>query len=541
MTLVCIYTAALNACTTVDPGSPHSEPNPDAGVLIIAADKQIPVLPEELVYSGEATFVWPDGRRRSGLWLDGQLQGMGTEQIGDEHYSGQWLDGERHGHGEVEFADGSRYVGDFQHGLASGKGTWTSRGSMYQGSWRDGKKHGEGQFNGANGTVYQGQWQHGRRDGYGRQQFPGGGIYEGDWLDDKPHGFGRFLFPTGATYEGSWLAGARDGYGTWHSPANLAYEGTWRDDQRNGFGRESRPDGSFYAGQWQQDERHGKGREVHADGSVHEGAWEHNRILGDGTRTNPTGIRISGHWQDNTISRGILTLPDGAEYQGALFNFEGRAAAATLVQWLTQKASEQNPQAQVFLASLYLDFLEPKPDPSTALVWLRKGAEAGVPEAQYRLAMLLIEEDLAVSMAWLKRAAAARHPAANEVLGEYLHTGKYLAQDHDAAIACYEIAAAGGSVNAINNWAWLLATSDDDGLADPERAIELIQPFVLYFGSWQHMDTLAAAHARLGDFGRAQRLQNQALIQARSLAPDNVLDDMSARLDLYNSEQIYIE
>ncbi len=542
VTLACLCVLSLNACTNVDSGGRVDKAHdPDAGLLILPDGKRIPVLPDQLVYSGEATFVWPDGRRRSGLWLDGQLHGMGTEQMGDERYSGQWLNGERHGHGEAEYADGSRYVGDFQHGLASGKGTWTSRGSMYQGAWLAGKKHGEGQFNDADGTVYRGQWQHGVRAGYGQQQFPGGGSYEGDWLDDKPHGFGRFLFITGATYEGSWLTGTREGYGAWQSPANVAYEGTWRDDQRSGFGRETRPDGSFYSGQWQQDVRHGDGREVHADGSVHEGIWQENRIQGPGVRTNRAGIRISGYWQGNTITHGALTLPDGSTYEGALFSPEGRAAAPGMVQWLTQKAGEQNPHAQLFLGTLYLDYEAPRPDPSTAQVWLRKSAEAGLPEAQYQLAMLLLSEDLATAMTWLHHAAAAQHPAANEVLGEYLHTGRYLAQDHDAAIACYEVAAAGGSVIAVNNLAWLLATSNDESRADPERAIELIQPFVLYLGSWQHLDTLAAAHARLGDFKRAQRLQSQALIQARSLAPEHVLDDMSARLELYNREQSYIE
>jgi len=540
--LVVAAVLCATACTSVDIGGPSSSKrNPAAGVLELPGGRQIAVLPEQLNYSGEGTFTWPDGRSRSGHWFTGELNGMGNEQVDGERYSGQWRNGQRHGHGELLFADGSMYVGDFQQGLAAGRGTWTSNGSMYQGTWQAGERHGEGQYNDADGTIYQGQWHEGRRNGYGRQQYASGGVYDGDWLADQPNGFGRYVFPTGAFYEGSWVAGVRDGYGSWNSPANLSYEGTWRNDQRTGFGRESRPDGSFYAGQWLADEKHGDGREEHADGSVHIGQWQHDHILGSGERTNRTGIRISGSWRGNSITHGTLQLPARAQYEGPLFSPEGNQVAPALMQWMTAQAQQQDPHAQYFLASIYLDFESPGPDPAAAIVWMRKAAGAGLAEAQYRLAMMLMEQDQATALDWLRRAAVQHHPSANEVLGEYLHTGTFLGQDFDAAIAHYEVAADRGSVMATNNLAWLLATTGDETLADPQRAIELIQPFVLYLGNWQHLDTLAAAHARMGDTQRAQRMQRQALIQARSLASDKVLDDMAARLDLYSSNQAYIE
>ena len=108
----CLYVLLSAACATVDIGGPRSSKNnPAAGKLELPSGKSIAVLPDELNYSGEATYTWPDGRTRSGMWLDGKLHGMGTERYRGEYYSGQWHHGERHGHGELESADDGRYVG----------------------------------------------------------------------------------------------------------------------------------------------------------------------------------------------------------------------------------------------------------------------------------------------------------------------------------------------------------------------------------------------------------------------------------------------
>jgi hypothetical protein len=532
----------LCACATVDIGGPHtSQRNPQAGILQLEDGKQIAVLPTELRYTGQATYTWPDGQQQSGMWVDGLLQGMGTETTSSEHYSGQWLDGMRHGHGELEQDDGTRYVGDFRNGLAEGKGTQTAKAGVYQGTWLAGRRHGQGQFNDANGAIYQGGWAQGQRSGFGRQQFASGGIYEGDWLADKPAGFGRFLFATGALYEGAWVAGVRTGYGTWSTPAKLSYEGTWFNDKRHGFGIEHRPDGSYFSGQWQADLRQGNGQEVHPDGSRHVGIWQADEIAGLGQRTNRAGIVIEGDWLGDNITRGSVTLPSAARYNGELFKADGRAIAPELLAWMSTRASADDPHAQYFLASIYSDFAEPEPKPQIARIWFTRAAEAGVAEAQFRLAAMSLEDDINGALRWLNKAAAQNHPRANELLGEYFHTGTYMQKDLSAAIRHYENAAEKGSVAATNNLAWLLATTKDTQTSDPERAIELIRPFVLYMGNWQHLDTLAAAHARLGETEKAQRMQNQALIQARSIAPEAVIDEMSLRLDLYADKQAYTE
>lgn len=541
MALALILLAFTWGCSSVDIGGPKtSKRNPDAGTLEVDG-KSFAVLPAELNYSGQGTYTWPDGRRRTGTWQAGLLQGMGTEQTGQETYTGQWHKGKRHGHGELVKDSGTRYVGDFVEGLAEGKGTQTSAAGVYRGTWQQGMRHGQGQLNGADGEVYQGQWQADLRAGYGQAQYANGDVYAGEWQDDKPQGFGRFLFANGAAYEGSWEDGQQHGYGVWTSAAEVRYEGTWRAGQRHGFGKETRPDGSYFAGMWEVDARHGEGEEIYPDGSAHRGQWQHDRIDGPGSRTNRAGIVISGNWQQNSVIEGSLALPDGPSYQGPLFSEDGTSVATQLVAWLERRAAQGDPHAQYFLGSALLDFERPAADPNTAMIWLTRSAEAGVAEAQYRLAVLLLENDAGSALQWLRRAAALQHPTANQVLGEFFHTGQHFEQDLRQAIKHYEAASARGSLTATNNLAWLLATAAAQQIADPDRAIQLIRPLVLYLGNWQHLDTLAAAHARVGDTELAERLQKQALIQAQSVAPEQVVAEMSARLDLYAQDQAYTE
>ena len=538
----------LVACSTVDIGGPRANKrNPQAGILQLASGKQIAVLPSLFNYTGRGSYTWPDGRQQSGSWEAGQLQGIGREESSRETYIGQWHDSKRHGHGELNKTNGDHYVGDFAAGLAAGKGTETSPNGVYRGTWQAGHRHGLGQFNHSNGGEYQGQWFKGERSGYGQEKYSDGTVYEGDWLADKHHGFGRYFDSNGASYEGSWEAGQQQGYGDWVSPADVRYQGTWRADKKHGFGKESRPDGSYFAGQWDQSQRHGKGQEIHADGSMHSGLWQHDEISGQGERTSRAGITIAGSWQQNTITHGSLTLPRGPTYEGGLFSLDGRSADASLLSWLTVQAGAHNTHAQYFLATAYLDFEDPAPDPTAARVRLQLAAHAGLAAAQYPLSVLLLEEEAQVSIDWLQQAAAQQHRVANQMLGEYLHTGQHFPQDFVGAVAHYQTAADKGNVVATNNLAWLLATVRDNAIADPQRAIELIRPYVLYLGNWQHLDTLAAAHARLGDTALAARMQQQALLLAQAAASvvsvptEEVIAEMTHRQDLYSQDQAYIE
>ena len=144
-------------------------------------------------------------------------------------------------------------------------------------------------------------------------------------------------------------------------------------------------------------------------------------------------------------------------------------------------------------------------------------------------------------MSLIQAAAASNHSGAAQQLGQYFHVGLHVEKDHKRAITLYEVAAQKGNLTATNNLAWLLATTTNEDLADPERAVELIEPLVMFLGFWQHIDTLAAALARLGHFERAYKLQEMALRGSSEQADVTVTDEMQERLALYGAKAYFTD
>ena len=56
------------------------------------------------------------------------------------------------------------------------------------------KREGNGEMNYADGSVYSGQWRDDKREGYGRMYYASGSVYEGEWVADKRHGQGVFIW-----------------------------------------------------------------------------------------------------------------------------------------------------------------------------------------------------------------------------------------------------------------------------------------------------------------------------------------------------------
>ncbi|XP_029466007.1 MORN repeat-containing protein 4 isoform X2 [Rhinatrema bivittatum] len=89
--------------------------------------------------------------------------------------SGEEYDGRRHGVGQLSFADGSIYVGQFENGLFSGCGVLTfPDGSRYEGEFVQGKFQGAGVFTRYDNMKFEGEFKSGRVEGYGLLTFPDG-------------------------------------------------------------------------------------------------------------------------------------------------------------------------------------------------------------------------------------------------------------------------------------------------------------------------------------------------------------------------------
>jgi hypothetical protein len=533
-----LIAVVLTGCASVDLGGPVApEGDPAAGVLTLSSGRAYPIYPEELAYTGEASYRWPDGRTFDGDFLLGVPEGMGsgTWPNGDR-YRGTWHEGLRHGHGELTRRDGSRYLGDFKNGVRVGEGVMQSGEGLYSGHWSNDLPHGPGKFNGTDGSSYEGQWEEGIRQGYGEYVDANGNRYQGNWFADMPDGFGILENANGSRYEGEWRASQQQGYGSAVTETGTVYEGTWVAGQRQGFGIETRYDGSRYEGEWLEGRRQGNGRESFADGSFHEGLWEADQPLGFGTRRDRTGIEIHGVWTGDTVRSGFMRLPDGAEYAGGILKKRNTEVEPRLLAWLEAQAEAGNHHAQYFLGTAYTDFSSPAPDNFKATRHFRSAARGGVPDAQLRLALLLMENTPDQAITWLERAASAGQAQANALLGEYHLTGQHVPIDQGLAIAYLETGTGAGDPTARNNLAWVLATGDDE-LRDGTRALELIRPLAAVEGGWQHFDTLAAAYAAVLEFDQAVKAQSLAIREARrELVDAATLSEMLTRLADYEAK-----
>jgi tetratricopeptide (TPR) repeat protein len=94
-------------------------------------------------------------------------------------------------------------------------------------------------------------------------------------------------------------------------------------------------------------------------------------------------------------------------------------------------------------------------------------------------------------------------------------------------------------MDALNELAWLLATCADRNYRDGELAVKFGTK-LCELGNWKvgdHLDTLAAGYAELGNFDEAVRLQTKALEDPALKGPAG--DQYRQRLELYKDKKPY--
>ncbi len=85
--------------------------------------------------------------------------------------------------------------------------------------------------------------------------------------------------------------------------------------------------------------------------------------------------------------------------------------------------------------------------------------------------------------------------------------------------------------------AWILATSRDPAVYEPRTALGLAKEGVALKGQEPlQLDTLAVAHAALGEFEQALELERRALTLARAGRPE-LVPTLQSRIDSFQSKR----
>lgn len=147
-------------------------------------------------------------------------------------YQGEWKNGKKHDHGQIDYANGNKYVGDWVEDMATGEGTFTwANGDRYEGQFKEGRRHGKGSYLFANGDQYVGDWVEDKKVGQGVSTWGPGSVwtgdkYEGEYMDDKKHGKGMLFFASGDSYIGDWIDDQQEGEGIFNWANGDRYEGS---------------------------------------------------------------------------------------------------------------------------------------------------------------------------------------------------------------------------------------------------------------------------------------------------------------------------
>lgn len=243
------------------------------------------------------------------------------------------------GYGVYDYADGKRYIGEFEQGKRNGEGVLLlADNSKYVGTWKDDLLNGEGRsyYNGY--LVNTGFWENGVmvrtanserycysgdcQDGFGililedgRKligefeggeiknhaicYYPNGDKYIGQWRfqNRNGHGFLRTTFQNqnGLWLDGSFVGAARgisnegciagncnDGEGRFIYSNGTIYDGHFASGLADGFGICYYSDGDIYSGQWKEHKSHGTGTMYYSSGQVVKGLWSDGSFINNG-------------------------------------------------------------------------------------------------------------------------------------------------------------------------------------------------------------------------------------------------------------------
>ena len=95
------------------------------------------------------------------------------------------------------------------------------------------------------------------------------------------------------------------------------------------------------------------------------------------------------------------------------------------------------------------------------------------------------------------------------------------------------------SYSAMHSLAWILAAHPDPNVRNGKEALKLALQVAQHdqYQDFNHLDTLAAAHAETGEFAQAAAVMRQAIVLAGRTAPQPIVAQLQQRLRQYQSQQ----
>jgi TPR repeat protein len=189
---------------------------------------------------------------------------------------------------------------------------------------------------------------------------------------------------------------------------------------------------------------------------------------------------------------------------------------AEALKWLRKAADQDNPVAQRYLAEMYFKGRGVTADNAEAAKWLRMAAEQGDAQSQHNLAVLYTEglgvpRNVKEAANWMRKSAEQGLAAGEVGMGAIYENGAGVPPDPVEAVKWYRLAVQQNDANAMNNLAFLLATSKNPHVRDPQEAVSLATKAVATTNNPDFLDTLAAAYFSNGQTDKAIEAEQKAL------------------------------
>jgi TPR repeat protein len=196
---------------------------------------------------------------------------------------------------------------------------------------------------------------------------------------------------------------------------------------------------------------------------------------------------------------------------------------AEAVKWFRKAAEQGDAGGEYSLGEMYLTGRDVSADLAEAAKWMRRAAEHGDARGEFNLAVMYaqgqaVPKDENEAAKWMRKAADQGLAAGQFGIGSMYAHGKGVPQNAPEAANWYRKAADQGDSAAMNNLAFLLATSTDPNVRDPKKAVAVAQKLVeAKTGNPACLDTLATAYFEAGQLDKAAETERRAL----ALKPDD--------------------